>query len=131
MDVMLKAAGAVLVTSVMGLALGKDGQNFRSLLTLGCCALVLLLGVSFLQPVLSFLRELEEMGNLDRGLVSVLMKVTGICLISRFAGMVCTEAGDGSLAKVLEMLAAIVILWLSIPVFRGLLTLIEGILGGI
>ena len=131
MDVMLKAAGAVLVTSVMRLALGKDGQNFRNLLTLACCALVLLLGVSFLQPVLSFLRELEEMGNLDRGLVSVLMKVTGICLISRFAGMVCTEAGDGSLAKVLEMLAAIVILWLSIPVFRGLLTLIEGILGGI
>ena len=131
MDVMLKAAGAVLVTSVMGLALVKDGQNFRNLLTLGCCALVLLLGVSFLQPVISFLRELEDMGNLDRELVSVLMKVTGICLVSQFAGLVCTEAGDGSLAKVLEMLAAILILWLSIPVFRGLLTLIDGILGGL
>ena len=131
MDVLLKAAGAVLVTSVVGLALGKDGKEFRSLLTLGCCAMVLLLGVTFLQPVIAFLRELESMGNLDSDLVGILMKVTGICLVSQMAGLVCTEAGDGSLAKALEVLAAVVILWMSIPVFQGLLNLIEGILGGI
>ena len=131
MDVLLKAAGAVLVTSVVELALGKDGKEFRSLLTLGCCAMVLLLGVTFLQPVIAFLRELESMGNLDSDLVWILMKVTGICLVSQIAGLVCTEAGDCSLAKALEVLAAVVILWMSIPVFQGLLNLIEGILGGI
>ena len=131
MGIMLRAAGAVLVASVMGLALGKDGKDFKSLLTMGCCALVLLLGVTFLEPVMGFLQELETLGQLDQDLVDILMKVTGICLITQLAGLVCTEAGDGSLAKVLEILAAIVILWLSIPVFQGLLTLIKGILGGI
>ena len=114
----MKAAGAILITSLAGLALGKDTAQFKNLLTLGCCALVLLLGSSFLQPVMDFLRELEDLGGLNTELV-------------QFAGMVCTEAGNGSLAKALEILAAIVILWLSIPVFRGLLSLIQGILGGI
>lgn len=131
MGIMLRAAGAVLVASVMGLALGKDGKDFKSLLTMGCCALVLLLGVTFLEPVMGFLQELETLGQLDQDLVDILMKVAGICLITQLAGLVCTEAGDGSLAKALEILAAIVILWLSIPVFQGLLTLIKGILGGI
>jgi len=131
MDVLLKAAGAALITSVVGLALGKDGKEFRTLLTLGCSAMVLLLGVSFLQPVTAFLRELEAMGNLDQTLLGILLKITGICLISQFAGLVCTEAGDGTLAKALEILAAMVILWLSLPVFQGLLRLMEEILGGI
>lgn len=131
MDVLLKSAGAVLITSVVGLALGKEGKEYRILLTLGCGAMVLILSVTFLQPVISFLRELEAMGNMDSDLVGILMKVTGICLVSQMAGLVCTEAGDSSLAKALEMLAAVVILWLSIPVFQGLLNLIEGILGGI
>ena len=127
----MKAAGAVLITSLAGLALGKDASQFKSLLALGCCALVLLLGTSFLQPVMDFLRELEDLGGMNPELVRILMKVTGICITAQFAGMVCTEAGNGSLAKALEILAAIVILWLSIPVFRGLLSLIQGILGGI
>lgn len=131
MEAVWKAAGAVLLTSLAGLALSKDAGQFKSLLILGCSALVLLLGVSFLQPVMDFLRELEEMGGWNPELVRVLWKATGICLITQFAGMVCTEAGNGSLAKALEILAAIVILWLSIPVFRGLLSLIQGILGGI
>ena len=131
MDAVLKAAGIVLVTSVIGMALGKDGKEFQCLLTLGCCAIVLLLSVSFLQPVVSFLRQLEQIGNLNRDLVGILTKVTGICLITQFSGLICTEAGNGSLAKALELLGAIVILWLSIPVFRGLLSLIQGILGGI
>lgn len=131
MDAVLKAAGAVLITSLAGLALGKDASQFKSMLTVSCCALVLLLGVSFLQPVMDFLRELEKLGSLNSELVRILMKVTGICITAQFAGMVCTEAGNGSLAKALEILAAIVILWLSIPVFRGLLNLIQGILGGI
>ena len=131
MEAVLKAAGAVLITSLAGLALGKDTAQFKNLLTLGCCALVLLLGASFLQPVMDFLRELEDLGGMNPELVRILMKVTGICITAQFAGMVCTEAGNGSLAKALETLSAIVILWLSIPVFRGLLSLIQGILGGI
>lgn len=131
MDIFLKAAGAVLVTSVVGLALEKDGRQFRSLLTLGCCAMVLLLGVTFLQPVVSFLRELEALGDLNHALVGVLMKVTGICLTAQIAGLICTGAGEGTLGKVLEIMASAVILWLSIPVFQSLLQLIEEILGGI
>jgi hypothetical protein len=43
--------------------------------------------------------------------------------------MVCADAGNASLGKVLQILASAVILWLSLPVFTALIELIQKILG--
>lgn len=102
-----------------------------SLLTIAVCAMVMLAAVTFLKPVLDFLRELEELGNLNTDMVQILFKVVGIGLVSEIAAMICADAGYTSMGKALQMLASAVILWLSIPVFQALLELIRQILGGI
>jgi len=131
MGAFFQAAAAVLVASVVGLALHHQGKEFSLLLTIVVCAMVLLLAATFLKPVLSFLQELQALGQLDSELVKILMKITGICLISEIAGLVCTDAGSPSMGKALQILGTALILWLAIPVFQALLELIQTILGGI
>lgn len=129
MGLFWKAAGAVLIAVVLGLSLGKQEKDFAVLLTLAVCCMVMAIAVSYLEPVLDFLRELEALGDLQGDMLGVLLKAVGIGLVAEIAGMVCTDAGNGSLGKQLQMLGSAAILYLSIPIFSALLSLIQEILG--
>lgn len=131
MDPFLKAAALVLITVILTLALGSKGKETGFLLTMAACVMVMILGISYLQPVMDFLRKLETLGNLNGDMTGILFKVAGIGIISEIVGMVCTDAGNSSLGKALNIAAAGVILWLSIPIFDALLELIHRILGEI
>lgn len=131
MDMFWKAAAAVLLALVLGLALGKQEKDIGVLLTLAVCCMVAMTALSYLEPVLDFLRELEALGDLQEDMLGILLKAVGIGLVSEIAGMVCTDAGNGSLGKQLQLLGSAAILYLSIPIFNALLTLIQEILGAL
>ena len=119
MSLFWKAAAAVLLAVVLGLSLGKQ-KDIGVLLTMAVCCMVAMIAISYLEPVLDFLRELETLG--------ILLKAVGIGLVSEIAGLVCTDAGNGSLGKTLQMLGSAVILYLSLPIFTAMLELIREIL---
>ena len=61
-------------------------------------------------------------------MLGILLKAVGIGLVSEIAGLVCTDAGNGSLGKTLQLLGSAVILYLSLPIFTAMLELIREIL---
>lgn len=131
MELFIRAAAAALLAVVLGLALEKQGKDIALLLSVAVCCMVMMAAVSYLQPVMTFLRQLESIGNLNGTMVGILVKIVGIGILSEVAAMVCTDAGNGSLGKALQLLGAAVILWLSIPIFSALIELIQQILGEI
>ena len=124
-----KAAAMILIAVVLGLAVGKREKDISVLLTMAVCCMTAMIAVSYLEPVLDFLWELESVGNIQNGFLGILLKAVGIALIAEVAGMICSDAGNGSLGKTLQMLGSVVILYLSIPIYNALLTLIREILG--
>ena len=129
MDEFWKASAAVLLTVVLILALGKREKDISVLLTMAVCCMVTAVAMSYLEPVLDLLWEVEAMANVQDGMMEILMKAVGIGLVVEIAGMICSDAGNSSLGKTIQMLGTVVILSLSIPLFRGFLTLIQEILG--
>ena len=129
MDEFWKASAAVLLTVVLVLALGKREKDISVLLTMAVCCMVTAVAMSYLEPVLDLLWEVEAMANVQDGMMEILMKTVGIGLVVEIAGMICSDAGNSSLGKTIQMLGTVVILSLSIPLFRGFLTLIQEILG--
>ena len=118
-----------LVTAVLSLVLQKQEKDFSLLVTMAGCCFAMFLLLSFLKPVLSFARQLQTLGDLNGDMLDILLKAVGVGLISELAGHVCSDAGNASLSKMLQVLGSAVILWLSIPVFQMLLDLISRILG--
>ena len=131
MGTFFQSAAMVLVASVLGLVLSKQGKEMTTMLTIGVCCMVIIGAVSFLKPVLDLLHQLETLGNLNGQMVQILFKVVGISFISEIAAMICSDAGNTSMGKALQMLGSAVILWMSIPVFQILLELIQQIIGGL
>lgn len=131
MELFWKAAAAALIASVLTLMVGKQQKEFSQLISMTVCAMALAILVSFLEPVLDFLRELQTLGDLNGSMLTILLKATGIGLIAEISAMTCTDAGNATLGKMLQLLSAAAIMWLSLPVFQMLMDLVTRILGDV
>ena len=129
MESYLQASAGILIALILILMFGNQSKQIGILLAIGVCAMVVFAAVEYLQPILQFLEDLEHTGNLDSAMVRMLLKISGICVISQICSMICGDCGSASLGKALQLLSNIVILWLALPLFQGLLELIQRILG--
>lgn len=118
-----------MVALVLSLVVGKREKDFALLVTLAACCALAGAVAEYISPVLDFFRELEETAQLPSDILRLLLKALGIGLVAEISGAVCADAGNGSLAKQLQILSNAVIAYLSLPIFSGLLSLIREILG--
>lgn len=128
MDVFVRAAAAVLIASIVSLTIAKFGKDFSFLIVLCVCALVLLTAGEFLSPVLDFIQRLQQLGKLNSEVLAVAIKSLGIGLLAEICNLICADSGNASLGKALQVLAAAVVLCISVPLLNTLLDLMEGML---
>ena len=131
MDIIFKSSACAIIAVILGLAINRQGKDYAILLTLAVCAMITMLALRYLEPVLDLFDTLREIGGLNNELVQILLKVLGVSLISQISCMICNDAGNSALAKTLQILTAAVILWLSLPLYNGLLELIKEVLEAI
>ena len=121
-----KAAAGVLLAVVLILMLRR--QEMGTLLSIAVCAMAACVAVEYLEPVMELLTSLEDLGELDGEMITILLKAVGIGLVTEIACMVCADSGNSAMGKALQLLGTAVILWLSLPLFTALLDLIREIL---
>lgn len=131
MNVFWKTAAGVLTAMILWINLNKSNKDASVLLSLVVCAMAIMAAASFFQPVVSFVKKIQGVGELDEDLVSVVLKIVGVGIISEITTLICKDAGNESMGKTLQFVSAGVVLWISIPVFERLLALLEKILGSI
>ena len=131
MELFLKACGAVLLTVILVLSFNTQSRDLSLVLLIGVCCMTALVALNYLEPVIDFVRQLEQLGNIDSSLVRILLKAVGIGLISEIAALICSDAGSNSLGKGIQFLGSAVILWLSLPMFTMLMDLLRQIVGDI
>ena len=128
MDVFIKAVAGVLVTVVLGLTLAKQGKDISVLLVIAVCGMIFAAAAHYLQQIVDFFETLEDIGQLNTQMLTILLKAVGISILSEITLLICNDAGNAALGKVLQILSSAVILWLGIPLFTELLQLAESIL---
>ena len=128
MELYLKGCSAVMIGLLLALIVGTGRKDFSTLLSLAVCAMVSICALSYLKPVILFLNQLRTLGNLDSEIVRILLKVVGIGALTEVSAMICADAGNSSLGKVLQYLGSTVILWLSIPLFQMMTDLLQRIM---
>ena len=125
MDIFLKIIACIFVSVTVCLVLSKQNKDIATLLSIAVCCMVATVAFSFFQPVIDFLSKLQDLTGVDENLFMILTKTVGIALVGEVASMICNDAGYGAMSKVLQILSACVVLWLSLPLFTKLIELIE------
>lgn len=126
-----KTTALILLTVVLSLSVGKTEPDISSVLGMVSLCIAACAAVTILEPVLDYLVELQRVFDLPEGLVSVLLKAVGIALVAELSASICTDAGSASMGKMLQILGGAVVLSLSVPMFRTLMTIIKEMIGGL
>ena len=129
MTTFLQGIAAALIGLILYLTIGAHSKDMTVLLSIGACILVLYCGIQFLQPVIELIQTLKETAKLDDDLIQILFKVVGIGLIGELAALLCADGGNSAMGRAVEIMTAAAVLWLAIPLFQQLLTLIGQITG--
>ena len=129
MELYFKGAAGILLAAVLGLALQKQEKDLSAVLTAAVIAMAAVLMLRLLEPVTELLRQLEQVGNLRSDALELLLKAAGIGLTAEVAGLVCADAGNAALAKMLRLLGTAAILCLSVPMFTAQLECITEMVG--
>jgi len=131
MDIILKACGCVLIAVVLCKAIPNERKEFSLLLSIAVCCIVGICAFSFFRPILDFVARLEEMGKLNSKAIEIVLKSMGICVIAEVSLLTCKDIGNGAMGKSLQLMATAAVLWLTLPLFEELITLIENVLGAV
>lgn len=129
MELLWKGIGICLITCVLIMFTSKQERDIALILALAGTVAVSAIMVSYLKPVIEFLGHLSELASLNADHLNVLIKASGVAIISEMASLICSDSGNSGLANAIKLLGSAVILWFSIPVFQSLVKLICTVLG--
>lgn len=131
MDLFLKTAAIILLAVVLGLTLAKQEKDLSLLMVMTVCCVAATTAMHYIKEILTFLEKLADIGHLNSDILNILLKSVGIGLLAEISANICSDAGNATLGRVLQMVSSVVILWLSLPLFSELIKLAEEILGSI
>lgn len=128
MEMFWKAIAVALLTMVIAIVVEKQNKEAAMVAVMAACSILAIITSGYLQEIVSFLQELATIGNLQNDHLGVLVKCVGVGIAAEVCAMICADSGYGSLGKSIQLMGPCVILWLSIPVMRSLLEIINSML---
>lgn len=117
-----------MVAVVLILTLRRQSGEMALILSVLTCCMMLLAGFQLLKPMLAFLRRLHNLGNLDSEMTSILLKAVGLTLLGEITALICKDGGNEALGKAMGIVCTAAVLYLSLPIFDALLTILESVL---
>ncbi len=129
MERFLQVCAGILVTVLVTMLLNKQAKEMSLLLVVLVCCMTVAAAMWYLDPVIDFLGDLQAVGQLDPNAVGIILKTVGISLLAEIAALICADSGNSALGKSIQLLAVVTVLWLSLPLFGGLMDMVRSMLG--
>ena len=78
-------------------------------------ATIIFYSMGTIKSIIDFINEISNKSNYN-GFISLLLKITGISILTEYAISICKDAGENSIASKIDFGGKIIIISLSIPV---------------
>ncbi|MBP3597175.1 MAG: hypothetical protein J6J60_07260 [Clostridia bacterium] len=118
---LIKIIGIGFITVILTIILKEYRKDFAIYIILIGGALILYFSFETLVNIVNFLKDLSVKGKIDNSFISLLLKITGISILSEFAVSVCKDCGEASIANKIDLGGKILVISLSIPVIGNAL----------
>ena len=91
---------------------------------------ILILGMTFdtISQIVGVINDYTNKASINNKFVIVLLKITGIAILTEFAVSICKDSGESAIASKIDLGGKIIIISISIPIITALLELIISIL---
>ena len=96
----VKIIGVGFITLIITIILKEYRRDFAIFAVLIGGAIILYFSFDMLSGIISFINTLNEKSN--TGFISVLLKITGISILTEYAVSICKDSGENSIANKID-----------------------------
>ena len=89
----------------------------------------MIIAMQYLEEVIAFLWQLSSKESEQIPSIKIILKITGVALVTELTTLISSDAGNSSLGKAVEILGNAAILNLALPLLETFLTILQELMG--
>ena len=120
----VKIIGVGLIALIIIIILKQYKSEFAIYVSLIAGAIILLMVFSKLSSIVLLLTNLSNKTGINSDFLKILLKITGIAILTEFAVSICKDSGENAIANKIDLGGKIIIVSISIPIITALLELV-------
>ena len=128
MEEIIKIVGIGLIALVIAIVLKQYRPEYAIYVSIVAGILILVFIMSKITGIINLLKSISDKTYINKQFLSILLKITGIAIITEFAVSICTDAGEKAIASKIEIGSKVIIIAMSIPIISSLLEVILKVL---
>lgn len=114
----LKVIGIGFISLIITIILKEYKKEYAIYSSLIGGAIIIFLSMDTLKTIIDFIKSLSIKGY-NYEFINLLLKVTGIAILTEYAVSVCKDTGESSIANKIDFGGKIIIISMSIPVISS------------
>ena len=127
MDI-IKIIGIAFIAVIIIVILKQYRPEFAIYASILAGVLILSLASDTLSGIIDMIQSISSKTNINNDFLIILIKITGIAILTEFAVSICKDAGETAIASKVDVGVKILIISLSIPIINALIDTIVKIL---
>lgn len=127
MDI-IKIIGIGLIALIIIVILKQYKPEFAIYVSLGAGILIFVIIAGKISGIIDILKSLANKTSINNDFLVLLIKITGIAILTEFAVSVCKDSGENAIASKVDLGGKVIIMSMSIPIMSSLLETIIKIL---
>ena len=124
----VKIAGIGIISLIIIVVIKQYRPEFAVYVSIVAGLLIMGFVISKLSGIIEILKNLANKASLNSSFLGILIKITGIAILTEFTTSICKDAGEGAIATKIDLGGKIIIMSMSIPIISSLLETILKIL---
>lgn len=124
----IRIIGVAISALVIIIILKQYRPEFSIYVSLISGILIITLIIGKLDGIIQILKNLANKSSINNEFLNILLKVTGIAILTEYIISICKDAGESAIASKVDLGGKVIIMSLSIPIISSLLETITEIL---
>lgn len=127
MDI-IKIIGIAFVSVIIIVILKQYRPEFGIYASILAGVLILTLASNTLSGIIDMIKSISNKTNINSQFLMILIKITGIAILTEFAVSVCKDSGESAIASKVDIGGKIIIISMSIPIINALIETVVKVL---
>ena len=108
--------------------LKEHKPEFKIYISIVVGIIIFAIAADQLKDFIYLINKLTQRINVNQNFVGILLKITGIAILTEFAVSICNDSGETSIASKIDLGGKIIILSMSVPIITSLLEVLLDLL---
>ena len=124
----IKIIGIGFIGVIIIILIKQYRPEFAIYVSIGAGILIFSIIAGKLSGIIEVLKSFTNKTSINNEFLTLLIKITGIAILTEFAVSICKDSGESAIASKVDLSGKVIIMSMSIPIMSSLLETIISIL---